>query len=379
MRAPSAGRALAAVLAAFASLWPGASHADPNSRISGQVQVAGEPASGWSVKLRAGSPTGSVELDATASGGNGNFAVRSGGVRAGSILYVIASRGDRDLMLAVLGPAHEAPSKIVVNELTTVASIWALAQFLEGDSIHGNRVGLFSAARNVPNLVNLETGGLGDVIQNAANGPRTTTLATLNTLASLLSDCLIRSCPGLFRLATPPGEPTATTTLQALHYVALNPWHKVLEIFELRPPATDGGDDNPSFVPTLLWPPTAWTLSLVYTGGGFSAPGGMQLDAEGNLWTNNNFIPGSQSVLLDIGGFPQPADRAYEGTGVTQLTSNGRPLSPTTGYLGGGTFGAAFGIAIDQRAHVWIGNFGGDSLSELRPDGTPVSPDSSSP
>jgi streptogramin lyase len=375
---PRAG--LAALLAAVAVSWPGGpAQADPSSRISGQVRVAGEPSSGWSVALRAGSPEGSVELDTSTTGGNGNFAVRSRGVRPDAILYVVASRGEQDRMLAVLGPAHEVPSRIVVNERTTVASIWAAARFLEGASIQGNRVGLLSAARNVPNLVDLETGEPGDVIQNASNGARTTTLATLNSLASLLADCLVGSCPRFFRLATPPGAPTASNTLQALHYVALNPWHNVLEIFEQRPPATDGGDDNPVFLPTLLWPPTAWTLSLVYTEGGFSAPGGMQLDAEGRVWTNNNFIPGSQSALLDIGGMPQPAELAYEGTGVTQLGSNGRPLSPRTGFLGGGTFGAAFGIAIDQRRHVWIGNFGGDSLSELRPDGSPVSPDSSSP
>ncbi|TDJ15411.1 MAG: hypothetical protein E2O65_12245 [Gammaproteobacteria bacterium] len=104
----------------------------------------------------------------------------------------------------------------------------------------------------------------------------------------------------------------------------------------------------------------------------------MSVDADGNLWTNNNFIPGSQSILADVGGVLVPDPLAYNGTGVTKLDSNGAPLSPATGFLGGGTFGAAFGVAIDRRGHVFIGNFGGDSLTELRPDCTPVSPDSSS-
>ena len=73
-----------------------------------------------------------------------------------------------------------------------------------------------------------------------------------------------------------------------------------------------------------------------------------------------------------------PDPLAYSGTGVTKLASNGNPLSPPTGFLGGGTFGAAFGVAIDDRGHVFIGNFGGDSLTELAPDGTPISPDASS-
>ena len=69
-------------------------------------------------------------------------------------------------MLTVLGTARDAPEWVVVNELSTVASIWTSAQFLDGESIQGNEVGLKAAARNVPNLVDLETGQLGTVVQN---------------------------------------------------------------------------------------------------------------------------------------------------------------------------------------------------------------------
>jgi len=368
--------ALLALLAAPASGSGG--HRRVGASIIGQVEVAGEPRAGWRVELRAATSQGSRLLDAAVSRGDGRFRLRPRRASRDAVLYVLANRGATQRMLAVLGPPAEASRKVVVNELSTVASVWTSAQFIDGASIRRNRVGLVAAARNVPNLVDLETGGLGKVVQNAVNGTRTNTVATINTLASILADCLQEGCADFFALATPPGEPLATTTLEALVYVARNPWHNVVPIFELRPAASDGADDNPAFIPTLLWPPTAWTLSLVYAEGGFNAPGGMSIDAWGGLWTNNNFMPGSQSILTNTLGPPSPSI-AYTGTGATQLRSNGTAQSPATGYLGGGTFGAAFGIAIDQRGHVFIGNFAGDSLSELRPDGSPVSPDSSSP
>lgn len=347
--------------------------------IRGQVRVAGQPEAGWRVELYGAGPGGAVLLDSALSNARGKFRLRPKRGPGSVVLYILAKRGPRDRMLAIVGPPGEVPDKVVVNEHATVASVWTSAQFLDGDEIRGNRVGLVAAARNVPNLVDLENGGLSALIQKDPNGGRTTTLAAFNTLASLLADCLTDGCREFFRRATPRGEPPAADTLQALHYVALNPWHNVTAIFALRPPAIDGADDNPVFIPTLVWPPTAWTLSLVYTEGGFNAPGGMSIDAEGNLWTNNNFIPGSQSDLADVGGVLVPNPLGYAGTGVTKLTSYGMPLSPPTGFLGGGTYGAAFGVAIDHRGHVFIGNFGGDSLTELAPDGTPISPDSSSP
>jgi DNA-binding beta-propeller fold protein YncE len=354
-------------------------HRRARSSIVGRVQVANEPAAGWRVELHEGNPKGSRRLGTTTSGGDGKFRLRVRSLRRDSILYLVAKNGREDRLLAVLGPPWEVPRWAVINELSTVASIWTAAQFLDGESIQGNRVGLVAAARNVPNLVDLETGRPGAVVQNVVNGTRTNTLATLNTLASILADCLVSNCSELFVLATLPGKPAPTNTLEAFHSVALNPWHNVVDIFELRGAATDGADDNPVFIPTLLYPPTGWTLSLVYAEGGFNAPGGMSIDARGNLWTNNNFMPGSQSILSNSSGPEPPGPITYFGTGVTKLSSNGTPLSPPTGFLGGGTFGAAFGLAIDEHGHVFVANFAGDSVSELRPDGTPVSPNSSTP
>ena len=50
---------------------------------------------------------------------------------------------------------------MVVNEFTTVASVWTNAQFLDAGAIRGHVLALRIAACNVPNFVNLETGGYG--------------------------------------------------------------------------------------------------------------------------------------------------------------------------------------------------------------------------
>ncbi len=340
----------------------------------GTLTVAGAAAVNWPVDLYAAASSGATRLATTTSDGDGAFRFRRSPDWGPALLYIVARKGPAGRMLALVGTDAELPSRIVVNELTTIASVWAAAQFLDGDAISGNDVGLRSAAGNVPNLVDLSNGGLGAVVQNMLNGTRTSTLATFNTLASILSTCLSDGCPVFFELATPSGESPPSTTIEAFGNVARNPWNHVDEIFALRPPAnTDFPQKYPAFLPTLLWPPTGWTLALVYGEGGFQAPGGISIDRHGNVWTNNNFMPGSQSVLFAPG---DPRVVGYTGIGVTKLAPNGAPLSPRTGFVGGGTFGGAFGVAIDKHDHVWIGNFAGNSVSELGADGAPVSPSS---
>ena len=347
------------------------------ARLTGHVTVGRLPAPGWTVDLYAAGRSNATHLATTTTDDEGTFGFRRSPTWSQQLLYVVAWRDAATQMLALLGRGNDVPSATYVNEHTTIASIWAASQFLDGTTIAGNDVGLRTAARNVPNLVNLYTGDLGAVIQNGVNGTRTNTLATFNTLASLLTDCIRNGCEALYPLATPPGEMPPTDTLTAFGNVARNPWNQVVPIFQLRPPADPNViEGRPAFLPTLLWAPTAWTLSLVYVDGGFQAPGGLSIDQHGNVWTNNNFMPGSQSILFPDGF---QGIHSYSGIGVTKLYSNGAPASPQTGFLGGGTFGGAFGVAIDKQGHAWIGNAAGNSVTELASDGTPISPDAHPP
>ena len=140
------------------------------------------------------------------------------------------------------------------------------------------------------------------MIEDPLNSSQTTTLATFNTLANLLAGALTRArgdaCDKCFAAATPPGGTAPTDTLTAAQNVARNPSHHAQELFALLDesyPVPDGKlwRDVP-FVPYLSFAPSAWTLSLVYAGGGLNSLGGIAIDGEGNMWSDNNFMGGAQ-------------------------------------------------------------------------------------
>ena len=43
------------------------------------------------------------------------------------------------------------------------------------------------------------------------------------------------------------------------------------------------------FIPYLNYKPVAWTLSVVYAGGGLNSLGGIAIDGDGNAWAGDNF------------------------------------------------------------------------------------------
>src|SRR5208283_360385 len=96
-------------------------------------------------------------------------------------------------LMAVLG--DHPPATVVINEMTTVASVWTTAQFLDGTAIKGQPLGLRIAAGNVPNFVDLETGGYGGTIQDALNSSQTPTMANFSTLSNVLAGCIARVTP----------------------------------------------------------------------------------------------------------------------------------------------------------------------------------------
>ena len=61
-----------------------------------------------------------------------------------------------------------------------------------------------------------------------------------------------------------------------------------------RWPAPDARRSAP-FAPYLVYVPEDFALSLAFSGGGDYANGRFMFDAEGNLWSGQNWMPGSQS------------------------------------------------------------------------------------
>src|SRR5436305_9679495 len=163
----------------------------------------GWPVGRATVALWAATAVAPVQLGRAVTGADGGFTIDSAaGWAKDASLYLIAEGGkssadkaggdnDRMALMTVLG--SEPPSSVVINELTTIASVWTHAQFVDGTAIKGHALGLRIAAGNVPNLVDLATGGLGPVIQDPLNSSQTTTLATFNTLANLLAGAVTRA------------------------------------------------------------------------------------------------------------------------------------------------------------------------------------------
>src|SRR6516162_4907114 len=131
-------------------------------RIEGQVQAGGGPLASSAVTLWGASAGEPRQLAQARTSSDGRFQIDSQEtIGADVILYLIAKGGEAAVkkgsgdnpavaLLSVLG--NTPPPKVVINEMTTEASVWTHAQFLNGTAIKGHALGLKIAAGNVPNF-----------------------------------------------------------------------------------------------------------------------------------------------------------------------------------------------------------------------------------
>ena len=330
--------------------------ADADVRIEGQVQASGASLANSTVTLWAASVGEPRQLAQGKSGSDGRFQLFSQETPGTDVsLYLVAkggqTKGDGDnpaiALLTVLG--NSPPAKVVINEMTTVASVWTNAQFLDGTTLKGYALGLRIAARNVPNFVDLETGGYGGMIQDGFNSTQTPTMAIFATLSSVLAGCTTRvtanACQSLFAAATGRDGKAPTDTLTAALSIARNAGFKPERIFALLDefyPVPQGKHLRATpFMPYLSFAPGSWVLPLKFSGGGNAGGAKIMFDSEGNAWSGDNFLVGWQGH-----------DDLWPGN-LSKFAPNGRPLSPmTTGFTGGGVLGPGFGIAIDANDRV---------------------------
>ena len=330
---------------------------DSARELAVKVQVAGKPVAGATVTLYAAGTGAPVKVAEGQTDNNGGFSLNAIHAPGQSVLYVVAKAPNEAVeLLSVLGSAP--PGKVTVNELTTVASAFTSARFINGESISGNPLGLRIAAGNAPNLVDPVTGSWGKVVLDPINITQTTTLANLNTLASLVAACATADDAWrgrFFKAATPTGAATPKNSLEAVAGIAREPWNNAKELYalfdEAYPRPKDGARRAAPFVPYLAWEPPDFMLSLCFAGGGMCANGRFMFDADGNLWSGQNWMPGSQSgTIRSIGG------------GVIKVAPNGTVLSPPiTGFRGMGLDGVGWGTAV-TREHVWASSFTGKIL-----------------
>jgi hypothetical protein len=358
--------------------------AGPEKALAVTVQSAGSPIAGATVTLYAAGEGAPTQLAQGKTDANGTLKLKSKPAPKDSVLYLVA-KGGTPKAAAAKGPNEaialmtllgtEFPKTVMINELTTVASAFTATRFINGESISGHRLGLRIAAGNAPNLVDPATGKWGKVLLDPLNSSMTTTMANLDTLGSLISAYATVANDDwhtrFLKAATPPSGVTPKNTLEAMAGIARAPWAAPKELYalfdEAYPQPKDGSRRLAPFVPYLAYVPDDFALSLCFSGGGDYANGRFMFDAEGNLWSGQNWMPGSQSgVNKSIGG------------GVIKFTPNGIPLSPPiTGFTGMGIDGVGWGTAV-TKDRVWISSFNGKILV-MDFNGNPVAKESDFP
>jgi streptogramin lyase len=379
----------------------------------GHVMAGVQPIVGASVQLYAAGATGngssgtSLLTAALATDSSGSFTVPSGYTCStpAAQVYLVARGGTVGSassnaaigLMSALGPCNEitSTSQFVVNEVTTAANVWALAQFLSSGgnlgSTVGNAQGLGNSIATVARLVNPVSG-----VSPGTAFPKTGTSPAekINSLANLLNTCTsaASACGSLFTAVTPSDGTAPSDTLDAALAVVSNPGDNISALF------TQSAKSS-AFAPALTAAPSDWTLSINFSGGGMNSPAGVGVDATGNVWVASFFglasefsptgdplypsgitsggLLSSQGVALDSESNVWIANEASSGINsnlgsVTEISSSGQVVSGTAGYTAGG-LNYPVAIAMDTNATAWVVDFGNSNVTLLSSTGQPLS------
>lgn len=363
----------------------------PSPGISGAVLTGTTPVAGSSVTLYAAGASGfgsaPAVLGSATTSSDGSFLIPSGFTCPinNPQTYVVATGGDAGsgnnpaaAMMALAGPCNNLSKTltfVTVNELTTAAAQWALAQFTDstGQSIGApstDAAGLDNSANEAmfnlvasPGTSTADSGVPASFLPSTAQCSSTSppancdALERLDTFANIMAGCVqstgpsavlpscasaTTACDILFACT---GTPADGTMLQAAHAIATNPTSNLSQIFAAQP-------SSPPFEPSLSSVPSDFALALnlnVFNLNtiDFLEPFGVAIDAAGNVWVANSQGSTVAEVTLS------------HGLAGTTYNSVGDSLFPT-------------GIAIDASGNVWVTNYDGESISELIGAAAPV-------
>src|SRR5205814_5962911 len=175
--------------------------------------------------------------------GAGAFTIPAGYAcpAATSQLYVVV-RGDTAhpyiSLATALGACNQlaSGSQFVINEVTTAAMAYGLAQFLSPGGNLGssatNTKGLSNAVATVASLANVTT-GTSPGAAFPANG--LSPAVKINSIANLLNTCTSASsasgCSSLFSATTPAGGTAPSNTLDAALSLVRNPGSNVTTLY----------------------------------------------------------------------------------------------------------------------------------------------------
>ena len=162
-----------------------------NKVLAGTVQsgAAGfTPLAGVPVTLYRATADVPVSIGQAVTDEDGAFAISVAEPEADTIYYATARYRPSVLLVAVVGPRIEG--SITLNEMSTVAAAYSMAQFCDGTRIAGNAFGLRIAAGMNGNLVAPGNGMQSPVLLTPPNANQTIGLQTIGSLANMLFQCL---------------------------------------------------------------------------------------------------------------------------------------------------------------------------------------------
>jgi len=253
--------------------------------ISGLVHGGQNPVSGSTVTLYAagsGSDGGTATVLTTAmTGSNGTFAFTANSYTCTSNqqLYVVATGGNSGYtnnpqlsLMTALGACSTISSttNISINELTTVAAVWALTNYQNTYSFMTSYAKVGSTTGHATAMANAFT--LAGQLVNTSSGTVPSTILpaeanTIYTLGDILATCVNSAggtangtnCGTLFTDATPYSGTAASDTVGAALQIAANSNQNVITLFGLA-------TSQAPFQPLLTAAPADWSVALLTTG-----------------------------------------------------------------------------------------------------------------
>jgi len=375
--------------------------------MGGQQPIAGAqvciyPAIAFGTNGSYGVAAPGISYGCTATDSSGNFTLTNKLTCTPNVdVYLLAQNGNPGAgpnnnlaEIAALGPCGNLTSSsfIEINELSTVASVYALAQFFNGSpyisTTVNNYSGLAQAFADVNQLADTSAGTIpGPTLPAGSTFPA----AKMNALANILAACINSTggtagdnsnCGNLFAAATPLGGTAPTDTVTALANIAQNPAINVQALFNLAAA-------QPVYAPSLVQAPSDWLLAVKYKPAGLSSPSAVVADASGNMWVTNkggnNLVELSHAGVMETtvsSGFNAPTALALDLSGsvwvaqpsnnsLTYVLANGS--SGTTVPSGSGGLNLPSSIAIDPAGNVWVANAGANTVTEINSSGITVS------
>ena len=380
----------------------------PGAAIQGRVHGGQQPIVGARIYLYGantggyGSSYSSISLLASGAGkdSNGNYYVTTGTGGSFSIaangftcpsnnpqVYLYSIGGNPGLaegtnntaagLMAALGPCSgiDSVGYVVVNEVSTVATAYAIAGF-SADATHVSSSNSSLATLGIGNafgaVANLETLGTGTALATTPawtvngvtppSGNGAPPQQEINTLANILAAC-INTTGAVTGGASPTPCYTLFTNALSGGLTGTTPSDTATAaIYIAHNPGISNNITNlfslqtatSPFQPDLSVAPSDFTVAITYSGGG--------------LGGTSFYAP--EGVAVD--GYGNVWVPNYSSNVVSEFNYRGASLAGENGFNSAG-LNEPTSVAIDIYGNAWIANYQGNSISEISSTGVNLS------